>query len=464
MKKILIAVLLSLLSIVMVPYAITLWLQAKYYQNINYWNANSALEISGKFKPGIFTSTATTIVKVVTLNKKHVQAVVELEHNIANGPVIFDLANKRIKAGKLAIIETKIINQKFQQITQALYNKQTGIIITTKLEYNGNGWTTIKNLPFTMNLANGQIIWDGAELNLKHNHKPVFSWLEFAMTIPKLSYQEGNNIVEFSHITGFAQQTATAVNSYQELANIKVKQVSLKTTAQEILTLTNWQLQNIVNKVNKFINIHLAVKLDSIDTVAAASQAGPLTFSLKINNINSEAVEQLRQLNSKNIQKQTVVTASTKILVALFESPIAITIENTAFNLAQGKLAIKAKINLGGEKLTTITGVTLLQATKGMLEIAISKTLAYELIAKKIEHDMLLETRDFELLHEGKQMPKPYKLSLVGKQAELENRVIMEINKLIAKKYLQAKAQNFYTTIEFQGDNIKINGKQLLLK
>ena len=463
MKKFLLLIITLILSVtVSMPYGVSLLLSREYKEDISRWNANnSKLEISGKFTVGLFTSSAKTTVKTKANNRNNIPLTLELEHTIKNGPVIIDFQKKQIKTYKLALIETKIINKGFQEVNKQFYKDQQGVEIITELEYKGNGVTKIKNLPFIKDVPNGQVEWGGAEFTIKHDR--LFTVLNHEILMPKLSYREGINLIELQKITSKGEQRLMAIDLWDGYTDFQFKQFNLKSNIDDVFTMSGFKFNSKVDINNSIVHLKLGWKIESIFELASISKVGPLTLAINVENIDGEALYKLQKFGYLATNDPAMLNKINEVWRDLFLKKIKVKLNDTEFNLLQGKLTIEAEINVGGARLKTITPPIVMQTVDGIVKIEMPKALAYEIAAKKIECDIMLEGKDFNLSHEGQSMPKPYKLTLVGKKEEIEKRVLAEIKKLVDEKFIIEKEKTFFTEITMKDSIINVNSKPLLL-
>lgn len=451
---------LTLIISIGIPYGISMLLKREYYNLINRLNTPlQGVEISGEFTTGWFTSKAKTHIKTKANNPINLS--LELEHSIKNGPMIVDVDKHAVRAYKLAIVDTKISNQQFIALNNAIYAGKEGLEIVTEVEYDGTLITKVKNLPVTQNTGTGQIEWGGMEATIRNNRK--FTYLKNEIIMPKLVYREVDNILEVQMmtITGEGKQKLATLGLWDGSGEFNLKQFGIKSGTEEVFTVDGCKYSVVTGVNDTIVNFNVKLSINNIFEFASNNKIGPLVLGLSINNIDGEALHKMHELGFAMTNTPVTVDKMNELWRSILLKRPEIKIKNTEFNLPQGKLVVDAEAKIGGQDITQINKPVLLKTIDAVVKIEITKALAYELVAKKIEHDILLEAKDFDLSHEGQKMPKPYKLTLDGKKAEIEKRVLEEVTKLIGEKFLIEKEKTFTSEIIMKNGVMTVNGKEL---
>lgn len=446
MKKFLI-ILVTLVLIIAIgmPYGISLLLQRGYYKIIAELKTKQpGLEVAGTFTLGWLTSSARTQLKTKPNNSLNFS--LELEHTMQNGPIIVDMNQHIVKTNQLAIINTKIIGQ-------------AGLEIVTEAQYNGDLTTKIKNSPGQQKLDIGQINWGEVDATIKHNRENTY--FNSTITISKLIYQELNNLFELREITLANAQQTTALGLWTGKLELKFKQGAIKTAESDVLTIDGGKGEFIVTEQGSAINYHVTLKIDHIFEAGSNNKVGPLVVGLGIDNIDNAALKQVRELGTVAANDPTIEQKMALIWRDILLKQPKIKLNNTEINLPLGKVVLAGAAKIGGAKLTAINKPELIKSIEANLTVAMAKALVYDMAAKKIEQDIILEAKDFDLSHEGQAMPKPYKLTLAGRTEEIEKRVLLELAKLVAEELLIEQEQSFNTKITMQDGVLKVNSKAI---
>jgi uncharacterized protein YdgA (DUF945 family) len=283
------------------------------------------------------------------------------------------------------------------------------------------------------------------------------------MLMPKLSYKEEVNIIELQTITSKGNQHLAALGLWEGQGDFQFKQFGIKSNKDDVFIITGFKCNSIVDIKETIINFIFGWRIESIFELSSTTKAGPLALTISVDNINGEALRKIQEFGYAVTNDPAMADKVNAAWKNFFVSKIKVKLKNTEFNLPQGKLTVEADVNIGGIKLEAITPAIIMKTVDGVAKIEMPKALAYEIAAKKIEHDIILEAKDFDLSHEGEKMPKPYKLTLAGKKEEIEKRVLAEVKKLIDEKFIIEKDKTFFAEIKMKDGIIMVNEKPLPL-
>jgi len=460
MNKLIKTILLLIMLIgLALPYGISLLLEREYNRCLAKLNQTAPnFVVVGEFSTGWFSSKAKT--HVTAKENSALTFALELEHNIKNGPIIIDLENSAVKISKLALVDSKISNKQFLELSKLIYPGQNGLIITTELEFDGTANTTIKNLPFQYTIGNGEIQWSGLGSTLQYDRQ--LSFLIADISMPKIAFKEGQNQITLQTFKYALGQKQTKYGMYAGEGEIAFEQFAIKSATDTVLAVDKFKFTGKNMIENNVTSVDFKLSIENIFEFSSKSKIGPLSIALNISNLDTPTLKKLSDSFDKLKQFSRSNPEQVKLWLEVLAKQPTVKLQNTAINTAHGKLTVDLQAKIGAANMPSLEKQTLLQTMQATAKIEIAKALAYELTAKKIERDINTENQIFDLSHEGSQMPKP-NLTPELLKIEIENRVLATIKKLVEEKIIVEQEKTFVIDILMKDSSLKVNGSEIPL-
>ena len=188
-----------------------------------------------------------------------------------------------------------------------------------------------------------------------------------------------------------------------------------------------------------------------------------MQLAINFDGLDKDAIAKLKDINCfKDTSSIAFNYQVNEFWQAIFAKRPNIKITDTKFALPQGELKISANITGGSEEINDINNMPLfINTIDGALNVELPKALVYEIVAYKVEQEILSEAKDFDLTFDGQIIPKPYKLGTQGRAKEIEKRTIAKIAKLKGSRLLIGKGKNFVAKIRMSNGTIIVNEEEV---
>ena len=453
--------LLALLTMLSMPYAISLFMEREYNRNIAKLNLQLAskklnLAVVGEFRPGWLIATART--KLIAKDQPNV-IMLELLSTIQNGPLIVDWQKYRISAYKIAIVTSKINSSLFKDLNKKIYGEQNGLQLISTIAYDTKVSNNFTILPCQYQGQKAQVDWGGLTANVEFDSKFNFVNADFA--ILKFIYAIDGNVVNLKNVRYSSKHKKADYDLWLGDADLSCQQLEVLSLGELLYNFEQFILQLSSYMTADTITMGIKLKLNKFIESTSSTTLGPLAVDLQIAKLDPEFCSNIKDAIVAHDQNYPKKTMQALVLQLLAKQPI-IKLANTLITTEQGKLAVDLTATLDSPAGADITKFGLFKAINCTAKIEIAKALTYEFAAKKVLQELATENKLFELSHEGTDMPKPA-LTAEEQKNELEKRVLALVNKLEQENILLLHDDNYSLEVEVKNAELKVNGRPIPL-
>jgi uncharacterized protein YdgA (DUF945 family) len=473
MKKYISAIVLLLLIVLAgSPYYVSMQVQSEYEKSITALNQyyTGQVTVTGTYNRGFFTSNATTEIKFTNSPE-----VLTLKHEIHNGPFIIDTSSGNIssyipKGFKLAVVDTVIQSQNLDALIKNVYKDKSAYTITTNVNFNGSGDTTLINNPFTMNIGAGEINWKGMSLTIQHAKS--FASFDSTLSIPQFSYMEMTADLakknEFRIVDVTAKYTAGSQVQVEKL-DFSIASISITQGTISVFDADKIAIKGDYSRANKVINSDVVYSFDKL--ILATDEYGPMQLKAKLTNFDIDTFD---TLTSKIAADHSItMTGTVNVHDVLNKLRSYLTPEQVAtalsampyaeFDLAlttpKGKLNYTSNIVVGDKNLSSIDYDTVMATVVAKISFQIDQPLAYAILAQTAETSIANNEKLFAQQNQDPNLQNPYTLTPEQRQPIIENWIIRLLDKLKDSKVITEKDKVISSEWSYEKGVLTINSK-----
>lgn len=472
MRKLINGVLfLLIVFIVAAPFGVGMLIESQYNQNIAQLNQiySGQLAFKGTFNRGYINSSAVT--EITMSNSKEV---IKLLETIHNGPIILDFKsptdfNSYIpKDLRLAVIDTVIENHEADNWLKKIYNGKPAYKISTVLEFNGDGTTTIVNYPFEMPLGSGKITWKGMTLSVSHNKDLSVNTGSF--TLPQFSYGEatpdGVSLNELK-IIDVKSNFVTGKDVPLETVSFNISSIIMTSNGKVVYNADKIASNADYQKLNNIVKSNAAYTFNKM--VFGADEYGPMSLTLKLANLNYDIIDTL----TAKISANSSAAKNSKDLLDLNATPEQLKSLLTPgpsadldFSLTtpKGNVSVKGNASAGGKSLTSTEPDAILATVNAKALIQVGQELLYQALAQYAETQIIINEKTFSNINKDPSIINPYTLTPAAKQTVIENWMITLLDKLKDMGLIVENDKVLISDITYSNNAFIFNTKEVKLQ
>lgn len=420
--------------------------------------SNNNFKIKSKYFRGIFSSSAQT---EITFTNSY--TVVQLEHYIQHGPVIFDFngwmsPSTYIPRGyKLGVITTRFTGNIQKEIENIYGNKEEGYSIQSDISLHGSIATSISINPLKFDRTDaagpGTLNWQGMQVVINSD-----------MDIKQLTAEVKTPLIEYSESIGQGMTQTLSISkvsmnfNHDEIKNdvkLMIENIKLQNNDQEEFSLQNYSLTVDHVAQNNLVDLDLQKKFTKL--VLGADSYGPLDFSLHLKNWNEKAID--AAMSDVPMSPVAMTAQNDKILLALLTNKISLT-SDFKFVTPDGDMLTDLKAEIGGPNITAITSEQILPTLMANQHWQINRKIVYKMLFKFAENQIKSNEKKFYAQNQTSNIVNPYTMTDDQRKNTINTWINELIAMLIAQNFVVLNGDNFVLDLSFDKNILTINGSQ----
>lgn len=446
MKKLFIFTLLLLIGVVAAsPYVVGTLVEKNYNQMLAQLNKiyDGKVKFTGTYNRGYLDSSAKT--EIAVINKPFT---VSLSHAIEHGPVI--MQGFMPKKLNLAMVNT-VVDGAYNDVLKSLYGDKEAYKIVTEVTFAGDVLTTITNGALTMPISDGQLTWDGANINLVYT-KDAMKFTGDAV-MPRLNYTETDaDLTKSVNIVNIKLSFGNEANSISQFMNVNVDDVTVMTGQELIFTAQKLSFIGNQKEVNSKTSLDLKYTFNMLKILA--DQYGPFNLALKLKNFDAAVLAQM----SQEVPVGPNPNISQEQLLKLLADRLTLDID-LKLDTPKGKVDAVADLKVGGKDLTSLDQQMLFNTSDFKADIKINQAIVYAIMAQYVENRIHAEEVAFVATTTDPTALNPYTLDKITMQAIVQAWVISLLDDLKEQTLILETDTDFTTNIKLEKGIFTINDK-----